>query len=496
MSQIPLFLEDIFGNKHYIEKEIGAGGQGIVFSTMDSNIAIKLVTNKNQLELSNEVRSIFNDKIEEVLALPLPSQLNLSKPEVLLKPPYCGYVMKLLDLKQLINMSKVFDVKNYDEQHQKFKLNKRLEVLIELARMLSKLHSEGFVYCDLSPNNVFFSNLDNFSKVWLIDCDNIRFSSQIDTSIFTPNYGAPEIVSGHSTNSVYSDIFSFAILAFRTLFLIRPFVDNIQASEDDWDQSQNETQKRAFQKQDYNYIGEATDLSSLNFQKEVLQKFSTKKLLELFNRTFCNTGITNPVSRPLMHEWYNELTKFYSALAKCSNPECNKIQRYNFKNCYACAINNPEYNIASNIMRIGVLPKKQFTQKLLESVSDDWDKTTQELRLTNKNDLKFSEITLYQHFRDIKLYPGKKVYNFELNQSSISETPSLVFEIMSSPEDSKLIIVNHGASKLHNENDTPINFKRIPLDKNFRVFDVDESLNPLKNVYTFFSLKIENETKL
>jgi hypothetical protein len=126
MSQIPLFLEDIFGNKHYIEKEIGAGGQGIVFSTMDSNIAIKLVTNKNQLELSNEVRSIFNDKIEEVLALPLPSQLNLSKPEVLLKPPYCGYVMKLLDLKQLINMSKVFDVKNYDEQHQKFKLNKRL----------------------------------------------------------------------------------------------------------------------------------------------------------------------------------------------------------------------------------------------------------------------------------------------------------------------------------------------------------------------------------
>jgi hypothetical protein len=197
-----------------------------------------------------------------------------------------------------------------------------------------------------------------------------------------------------------------------------------------------------------------------------------------------------------MHEWYNELTKFYSALAKCSNPECNKIQRYNFKNCYACAINNPEYNIASNIMRIGVLPKKQFTQKLLESVNDDWDKTTQELRLTNKNDLKFSEITLYQHFRDIKLYPGKKVYNFELNQSSISETPSLVFEIMSSPEDSKLIIVNHGASKLQNENDTPINFKRIPLDKNFRVFDVDESLNPLKNVYTFFSLKIENETKL
>ena len=102
-------------------------------------------------------------------------------------------------------------------------LKKRLEVLIELARTLARLHSKGIVYCDISPSNVFFSDTENFSKVWLIDCDNLKYTNDNKKGIFTPGYGAPEVALNVTSNTIFSNYIQpfFVILFPCRKFLTR-----------------------------------------------------------------------------------------------------------------------------------------------------------------------------------------------------------------------------------------------------------------------------------
>jgi len=484
MEDLPLFIEDNNGNKHYIHKELGSGGQGSVFSTKDKNIAIKLIKHNQQFKLDPIISENLNEKIEEVVSLPLRVDLNLSKPEVLLKPPFSGYVMKLLDLDQLENLSNVLILENYTTLNNTYKLNKRIEVLIELSRMLSVLHSDGFVYCDLSPNNVFFSNQNQFSKVWLIDCDNIRFSNQITSSIFTPGYGAPEIVSGLSINSIQSDIFSFAIVAFKTLFLRSPFeLNKNNEAEDAWDSPNYVSQKRTFKKQDYVYIGDENNPTHNTFQKDVMQRFSNPKLLELFKRTFNQNGVTNPLSRPLMDEWYKAMIKLYSQLTKCSNPNCNIIHRINYKDCFGCGFKNTELIVKNNVLQIGLIPRPEYALQLMNSINQDWDKLHEEPNLTKHNQLNFSALDFYQSIADIKIYPGKKVYNFELSLSSLYEYPSLVFEFLPSQGSTKLILYNHATSEFFDSKNNRLIFKHLLLEKNIRIYDPIDSKRLLNRMY-------------
>ena len=83
---------------------------------------------------------------------------------------------------------------------------------------------------------MFVSSSVKANEVWLIDADNLHFQSAPGPQVYTPGFGAPEIVAGHAPVSTLSDTYAFAILAFYILAQIHPFLGN-QVEEGGWEES-------------------------------------------------------------------------------------------------------------------------------------------------------------------------------------------------------------------------------------------------------------------
>jgi serine/threonine protein kinase len=96
-----------------------------------------------------------------------------------------------------------------------------LKIISRLARVLADLHGRGLAYGDLSPANVFVSQSLEYAEVWLIDADNVASQSRDgQQGVFTPDYGAPEILRGESGINTLTDSWSFAVIAYRFLTLV------------------------------------------------------------------------------------------------------------------------------------------------------------------------------------------------------------------------------------------------------------------------------------
>ena len=92
------FVVDENGYKHYLEKEIGRGGQGITWQTKDPNIIVKMKVNPSTGEpiIDEAEYEKFKNELDEVRILNLPEDIHIARPVSLLQKPYCGYTMRLL----------------------------------------------------------------------------------------------------------------------------------------------------------------------------------------------------------------------------------------------------------------------------------------------------------------------------------------------------------------------------------------------------------------
>lgn len=321
---------DINNYQHIYNEEydsLGEGGQGAVYRTKDGDTALKI---DNDEEVSLEK---FKEKMERLIYKPL-SDLDIIRPLVLLKEQK-GYIMKLLD-----NFKPLIDFTPNGVNPDKFKsedmpfflqetfksnpilackithykntggLRKRLFILKHIACILSALHLRGMVYCDLSPNNVFISDNET-PLVKFIDADNIEYQSKVTSRVYTPNYEIPEIDKGGS-NSMYSDIYAFGILAFYLLSMVYPFIEN----ESDWDSDDSKPKK----------IWEGEWIDSEHFSGEYNDGLrgilSTEPLRELFSATF-EDGKLTPHKRPIMPLWINAIEKALNDTLKCHKCEMN-----------------------------------------------------------------------------------------------------------------------------------------------------------------------------
>lgn len=106
------FVVDENGYKHYLEKEIGRGGQGITWQTKDPNIIVKMKVNPNTGEpVVDEIEyEKFKNELDEVRILNLPDDIHIARPVSLLQKPYCGYTMRLLkDMQSIKYWIRPFD---------------------------------------------------------------------------------------------------------------------------------------------------------------------------------------------------------------------------------------------------------------------------------------------------------------------------------------------------------------------------------------------------
>jgi len=339
-------ITDQYGNLHHKTDELARGGQGVVFRTKDTDLAIKQPLDEYE-QLDHDVN--LQDRFREIRRLPLPADIKVSLPLAILDDEP-GYVMRLLsgmkpfasfdlDGKTKLELKTeklpkwLEAVSDHDtalrllHYSRTGSTRRRLYALSKCASVLARLHSAGLVYGDISPNNAFVG--DGYrSDVWLIDADNLRFELQgHGATVYTPGYAAPEIMRGTDSSRPRTDCWAFAVMAFNTLALCHPFIGKkvLQPEDDDggWDAEPSpecvpaDLDDRAYAGY-FPFVDDEDDDSNRGggLPRDMVM---TEGLRRLFQETF-GAGREEPHRRPTMGFWALELAKAFDRSLEC--PEC------------------------------------------------------------------------------------------------------------------------------------------------------------------------------
>ena len=233
---------DQYDNRFRVkDEEIARGGQGAVFQTEEGDLAVKQpITPKGDIDRSPLAAHRVEEWISLLRSLPIPEDLHIAAPLSALKSEP-GYVMKLLQNMRSFEYFNALstpgeaeewfnnhpDVPRGNDEYIQRRLVRfiesgsykaRYKVLYKCACELARLHAAGIVYGDLAPGNLFMA--PDGEEVWLIDPDNLRLESRAGAKyVYTPRYGAPEVVQLKSGATAASDIWAFAVMAFESLYL-------------------------------------------------------------------------------------------------------------------------------------------------------------------------------------------------------------------------------------------------------------------------------------
>jgi serine/threonine protein kinase len=375
MAPAPKPLVDEYGNVHYLSDELARGGQGVVFRTLDVDLAVK-----QPLDASGTPDKTANlhHRFQNIRILPLPPRIQISLPLAILRDEP-GYVMRLLngmkpfsafelngkskeELRNALTASEyelpkwltTKPINDFALQLEHYantgSTRRRLSALSKCASILARLHSAGLVYGDISPNNAFVGEGDS-QEVWLIDADNLRLERNSGgNAAYTPQYGAPEIVQARDQSRPRTDCWSFAVMAFRTLALCHPFIGKkVLEPENDnggWD-AESPTDGAPADLDEQAYAGylpfiddenDDTNAADSGLPRELV---TTPGLRRLFQETF-GVGRTLPHRRPSMHFWAIELARALDQSLPC--PEC-KMSYFadNYKQCPYCDTLRPAF---------------------------------------------------------------------------------------------------------------------------------------------------------
>jgi serine/threonine protein kinase len=254
----------------------------------------------------------------------------------MLRPPHTGYVMELLKGMEPINS--LFSPPKGEEPSPEWYnrsggLRRRLILLARTAGILARIHGKGLAYSDPSPANIFVSSDPNFKEVWLIDTDNLQYKSQPGSGVYTPFYGAPELVRGESGVNTLTDVHAFAVIAFRLLTLAHPFLGDMVID------GEPELEEQAL-KGMLPWIEDKTDDSNRTDLGIPRSWVLSNRLNHMFEETF-GPGRTNPALRPGPGEWEERLFAAADATLACSS--CGGTFYFKESKCPWCDTPRPSF---------------------------------------------------------------------------------------------------------------------------------------------------------
>lgn len=342
------FFIDQYGYSFDKNKEIARGAQGVVYTTDKPNILVKVALCKNNQETAKTNITVENQIYDKVRTLPIMHGANIVVPLTILKSA-SGYTMELLGnmdsmetvfrgeakveveeqstwLANLYNSNSDFAT-IFDNYIATGGLRKRLKCLISAAATLSKLHMRGLVYSDLSLKNVFVSKDKDYNETWLIDSDNLDFIEDVierGAGWKTPGFGAPELRKGYP-NTIYSDAFSFAVVAFLILTDTHPFVGRKSRELDQ--EISNQINHPYHDIENIDILEELSLIADLpwvrdkddesNTPEGPCDLYITNDLARLFQQTFGHDGKVNPLKRATLPEWVYMLEKAHDVVIRC-----------------------------------------------------------------------------------------------------------------------------------------------------------------------------------
>ena len=355
LSDLPGEIWDAYGTKHTPTRLLGEGAQGTTCLTSNPKTILKIALGEDHVILKDEliIKELI-DRIQYVRTLPIPSGINLTLPEAILRG-LAGYRMNFLgdlesfrdhfykkqdlpeELPDYLALRK--QASRYYGYIKSGGLRRRLQAMGNLTALLSELQSHGIVYGDISPNNTFISKSLSECEVWLIDPDNLFEDGDPKWSIGigTPPFMAPEVFKNETLCSMYSDVFAVAVIAFDLISTIHPFHGAMYKAGPDWTTA-DESGDRDFLSNSGMYPWVCDTEDSGNHANLLLPQslLFSDELLALFWQMFV-PGRMDPSSRPYIALWPQAFFRAASRTILCSHCGMSVIYRdENKSNCPFC----------------------------------------------------------------------------------------------------------------------------------------------------------------
>lgn len=328
-------VTDLEGRRYTLARLLGEGGQGRVYEVKEGRLAVKLLRSFSDLERERLRRCIQAVKRLDLEGLPIAS------PIAVLRPPHAGYVMHLVarmtSLRDLL--SPPADGRSISEWYLATGgLRGRLLRLASMFDVFARLHGRGLVYGDPSPDNILFSSARSQQAVFLIDPDNLHVEGRPSTDgVFTPGYGAPELIKGTHRPDTLTDAFALAVIAFEVLTLAHPFVGDLVHD------GEPELEEAAFHGQ-MPWIEHSSDTSNQctrGIPREMVVSPEAKKL---FKRMF-EDGLKERLLRPGLGEWAGVFGQALDVTVVC--PGCGaSYYAPATRECPWCGLARPDLTLA------------------------------------------------------------------------------------------------------------------------------------------------------
>ncbi len=293
---------DEHGAIHRLTRRLGAGGQGEVWLTDHGRRVVKLLPSGSAERVRRQIAFVKRCDLRE---------LHVARPLALLAAPDVGYVAEfladMLPIRSLLQLPR--DAAVEDWYRGTGGLRRRLRLLAHTGEALAGIHAAGLAYGDLSHDNVFVSETMTASEAWLIDLDNLRHDSDVHSAIYTPGYGAPEVLTGDRGTSSLTDAWAFAVLAIHVLALTHPLCGDLVID------GEPELEEAALAGR-LPWIEDSQNSTNACSRGLPRAMVLGRKLFEVARTTF-EAGRLDPLARPTVATWADALHTAADQTLRC-----------------------------------------------------------------------------------------------------------------------------------------------------------------------------------
>ena len=295
------------GNRYTVQKLLGAGGQGEVYSVLLGNEVYAL-----KWYFKHTATTMQKNILENLISKGKPDSSFLWPMDLISQSDgSLGYIMELRppEFKSIVDLMKRKAEPNF------YNLCK---VAFNLTKGYQKLHAMGYSYRDISFGNLFF-NPDN-GEVLICDNDNVSINGKDDSSVYgTPRFMAPEIVLGQAKPSRNTDLFSLAVLLFYIFMLNHPLEGKLEANIKCMDIF---AMNQLFGKNPI-FIFDPDDKSNRpvrGYQDNAIIYWDLypQQLKDLFTQAF-TVGLKSPARRVTENKWLEVFGNMMSEIIICPN---------------------------------------------------------------------------------------------------------------------------------------------------------------------------------
>ena len=323
------------GAQAKIIKELGRGGQGIVYlvEVNGQNMALKWYF--------NNMGDWFYRNLEENVTKGAPSEAFLW-PEYLTtkqKGTY-GYIMKL-------RPQGYHEFGQYLLARAKFKsFEAMVNAAMKICEGFKALHLSGLSYQDLNDGN-FFIHPDT-GDVLICDNDNVAPEGVSSGILGKARYMAPEVVTGKAMPSKQTDRYSLSVVLFLLFYANHPLEGaRVLACP-----CMTEKYEKQFYGSEPIFIYDKVNVNNRpvrGVHNNVLRRWNAFPaiLRETFTQEFSSECLSDPNKRKLERQWQNVIQQIRDMLVVC--PECKDetfVEDANTPKCMCCG---KPFNIAGTL---------------------------------------------------------------------------------------------------------------------------------------------------